>query len=234
MQTRQEFIRLAAGLALAVLFVSVAARAAQKPKEWNPVIDPGNFVSVVDNTYFPLIPGQVLRYREKNGDEALTVEVTSQTRTVMGVPTIVVRETSTEGGQTVEISENWFAQDRDGNVWYFGEATQTFENGAPLSTEGSWEAGVAGALPGIIMQGSPQAGETYFQEYSPGIAEDMATVLDVGRTEGTALRTFANVLRTKEWTTLEPNSLEHKFYAPGIGLILERHGNTQLELVATE
>ena len=234
MQTRQEFIRLAAGLALAVLFVSVAARAAQKPKEWNPVIDPGNFVSVVDNEYFPLVPGQVLRYQQKNGDEAVRVEVTNQTKTIMGVPTIVVRETETAGGQTVEISENWYAQDQDGNVWYFGESVQIFENGAPVSTEGSWEAGVAGALPGIIMQGDPQSGETYFQEYSPGVAEDMATVLDIGRTESTQLNTYSNVLRTKEWNPLDSGGPDFKYYASGVGLILEKKGANQWELVAIE
>ena len=205
-----------------------------KPKEWDPIIDPSQFQSTVDNTYFPLVPGTVLRYQSKDGSETLEVEVTTRTRFVMNVRTVVVTETHAENGQTVEISENWFAQDRDGNVWYFGELSTDYENGQPAGTSGSWEAGVMGAKPGIIMLGEPAQGDTYFQEFAEGVAEDMATVQSIGGVQSTALRTFSGVLKTKEWTKLESNSVEHKYYAPGVGLIREEKGRQYLELVSTD
>ena len=233
MLKQPRFVRLAHRIMFAALIASVATvAAAQKPKDWNPEINPANFVSVVDNQYFPLTPGHSYRFQQRGGDETLLIEVTSQTKNVMGVQTIVVRETAAVGGQTVEISDNWYAQDRDGNVWYFGEATQNYENGIPGSTDGSWEAGVGGALPGIIMKASPQHGDTYFQEYAQGVAEDMANVLSMGGSETTPYQTFSNVLRTKEWTALSNSSLEHKYYAPGIGLIIEEDKGLRMELVS--
>lgn len=219
---------------LAFLLVPALAQAGQKPKEWNPDIVPGEFQATVDNPYFPLSPGSVLRYQSKDGSETLVVEVTSRTRTVMGVRTVVVVETHAEDGQVVEVSENWFAQHRDGTVWYFGEDSQEFVGGSPAGSSGSWEAGVGGALPGIIMMGDPIQGDTYFQEFAEGVAEDMASVHSIGIVQGTALRVFSGVLKTKEWTTLEANSVEHKYYAPGVGLIREEKGGNWLELVAME
>jgi hypothetical protein len=235
MHKQQFFARLAATSAFTALIAFVATVASgQKPKDWTPTVDPANFVSVVDNPYFPLTPGKTYRYQQRDGDESLVVEVTNQTKSIMGVQTIVVRETAAVAGQTIEISLNWYAQDRDGNVWYFGEATQDYENGVPTSTAGSWEAGVGGALPGIIMEAHPQHGDTYFQEYAQGVAEDMATVLSLDGIETTPYQTFSNVLRTKEWTPLEGNSLERKFYAQGIGLIAEEGPGSRLELVSVQ
>ena len=234
MHPRTASLRTFSWFLFALLLVPAFSRAGQKPKEWNPTIDPSSFVSFVDNPYFPLTPGRTYRYSNKTGDETLVIEVTSRTKTIMGVRTIVVVETAAENGQTVEIAENWFAQDRDGNVWYFGEATQDYANGVPTSTAGSWEAGVSGAVPGIIMKGLPSPGQTYFQEYAPGVAEDMASVLSLGGSESTALGTYSGVLKTKEWTPLEPSSVEHKYYAPGIGLIREEKGGQRMELVATQ
>ena len=134
-------------------------------------------------------------------------------------------------GQIVEISENWFAQDRDGNVWYFGEFSQEYENGVPINSAGSWEAGVAGAKPGIIMRANPQPGDVYFQEFAPGIAQDMAQVMSTSGTATVLQGSYSSVLETKEWTDLEPNSRERKSYAPGIGLILEEKGPERLELI---
>jgi len=232
MHPRKLFLNLCTWTSLALLLTPVIGSAGQKPKEWNPVIEPSDFVSFVDNPYFPLTPGTTYRYADKTGTETLVIEVTGRTKTIMGVRTIVVIETGAENGQTVEISENWFAQDRDGNVWYFGESTQDFVNGSPGSTAGSWEAGVNGAQPGIIMKGQPQPGDTYFQEHAPGVAEDMATVQQVGLVENTALRAFTGVIKTKEWNPLESGGVEFKYYASGIGLIREAKGNTGLELVS--
>jgi len=233
MHPRKSYINLLSWTMLAVLLTPVVASAGPKPKEWNPVIEPSSFVSFVDNPYFPLTPGTTYRYADKTGTETLVIEVTSRTRTIMGVRTIVVVETGAVNGQTVEISENWFAQDRDGNVWNFGESTQDFDNGSPGSTAGSWEAGVNGAQPGIIMKAQPQPGDTYFQEHAPGVAEDMATVQQVGLSTSTALRSFSGVIKTKEWNNLESGSVEFKYYAPGIGLIREEQGIKGLELVST-
>lgn len=233
MQKQHFLARWPATLALTAVLGTVAAvAAAQKPKEWNPAIDPANFTTNVTNDYFPLDPGTTCSYSTPDGSETMTVEVTSRTKVVMGVTTIVVIETHRENGQVVEISENWYAQDQDGNVWYFGEISQNYENGVPISTAGSWEAGVDGAKPGIIMPADPQHGQTYFQEFAPDVATDMAMVLTTNDTVTVPAGTYTNVLRTKEWTPLENATVEHKYYAPGVGLIMEQDGSLQLQLVS--
>jgi len=209
------------------------AFAGQKPKDWVPGIDPANFVSQVDNPWFPLPAGRSMYYRgvTREGTETLRIEVTGQTKVILGVTTTVVVETAALSGQTIEIAENWFAQDREGNVWYFGEYTRDFENGVEVGTAGSWEAGVNGARPGFIMKARPTPGDTYYQEFAPGVAEDMASVISTSKRESVMGRDFGNVLVTKEWTALASNSVEHKSYAPGIGLILEEKGGVRMELV---
>jgi len=231
MDRHRRFIPAAAWLIAACLLASTGAAAKPKPKDWNPPL--GSFVTVVDNPYFPLPPGRTLVYRgsSKDGIETMEFEVTSRTRTVMGILAIVVIERSTVNGQLVEVSENWFAQDDEGAVWYFGEATQTYLNGVPGSTEGSWEAGVAGAKPGIIMEADPQVGDSYFQEFAEGVAQDMAQVMSTARTETVPQGSYSGVLQTKEWSPIEPSSVEHKSYARGLGLILEEKGRERLELV---
>lgn len=233
MQSRNPFVSLISS-ATFVLLLAPAALAGQKPKEWSPDIDPSSFSNVVDNPYFPLKPGRRMRYEDPLSGETLVIEVTHRTKNVMGVRSVVVIETVAENGQTVEISENWFAQDRDGTVWYFGELSRDFQDGVPVSTAGSWEAGVNGALPGIIMQAQPEPGDTYFQEHAPGVAEDMASVQSVTWSESTPSGTYSGVLKTKEWTPLEGGSVEYKYYAPGVGLILEEKGRNRMGLVAIE
>lgn len=233
MQKQHFLARWTAALALTAVLGTVAAvAAAQKPKEWNPAINPANFTTNVTNDYFPLDPGTTCRYSTPDGSETMTVEVTSRTKVVMGVTTIVVIETHRENGQVVEVSENWYAQDQDGNVWYFGEFSQNYENGVPISTAGSWEAGVDGAKPGIIMPDDPQHGQTYFQEFAPDVATDQAMVLTTNDTVTVPAGTYTNVLRTKEWTPLENATVEHKYYAPGVGLIMEQKGTHKLQLVS--
>ena len=214
------------------LLTTTPAFAGQKPKDWSPGVDPGNFVGQVDNPYFPLPAGRVMSYRgvTREGTETLRIEVTG-TRVILGVTTTVVVETAALNGQTVEIAENWFAQDREGNVWYFGEFTRDFENSVEVGTAGSWEAGVSGARPGFIMKAHPTPGDTYFQEFAPGVAQDMAAVISTTKRVSVMGCTFDNVLVTKEWTALQPSSVEHKSYAPGVGLILEEKGGARLELV---
>jgi len=155
---------------------------------------------------------------------------------VMGIPVVVVRDTVSVRGDVIEDTYDWYAQDRDGNVWYMGEDSKEYENGRVTSTEGSWEAGVDGALPGIVMQAHPAQGQAYRQEYYPGQAEDMAEVAKVGTTKTIGLGDYTDVLVIKEWNPLEPDVVEQKYYAPGIGVIAEdtvTGGDEQSELTAT-
>jgi len=203
---------------------------------YNPVINPDYFVDVIDNPYFPLTPGTTFVYEGEDEDETVRDEVfvTNETKTVMGVNTIVVRDRVFEDGELAEETFDWYAQDKDGNVWYFGEDSKDYEDGEVVSTAGSWEAGVDGAQPGIIMEGNPQVGDTYRQEYYAGEAEDMAEVLSLNESVTVAYGSFEDCLKTKEWTPLEPGIEENKYYASGTGIFLEmavKGGSERLELV---
>ena len=234
MVQRMSVSHAAPWMVAASLLTLGSALAGPKPKDWEPVVDPGNFVLTVDNPYFPLVPGRTMLYRSdtRSGTETLQIEVMNHTQMILGVPTTVVIETAALNGTTIEIAENWFAQDHEGNVWYFGESTQEFTPGGPVSTHGSWVAGAEGARPGIIMKAHPTPGDTYFQEFAPGVAQDMASVISVNRTETVPYGSYSSVLETKEWTPLAANSVEHKSYAPGLGLILEEKGGERMRLVA--
>ena len=184
-------------------------------------IDPADFSTTIDNPYMPLKPGTTWIYEGQSPDGASRVEVvvTSETKTIMGVTCVVVHDQVTAGGSVVEDTFDWYAQDKDGNVWYFGEDSKEYENGVVVSTAGSWEAGVNGAMPGIIMKADPQVGDTYQQEYLQGEAEDMAEVLALDESATVPFGSFTQLLRTREWTPLEPGVAEEKLYAPGVGLI---------------
>jgi hypothetical protein len=149
------------------------------------------------------------------------VEVTNTTKVVMGVTCVVVLDTATHNGSLIEKTEDWFAQDKDGNVWYFGEDTAEYEHGKVVSREGSWEGGVNGAQPGIIMPAHPQVPASYRQEYLKGHAEDMAWIVSTGGSVQVPAGSFHDVLLTIEWTRLEPGVIDKKLYAPGIGIIKE-------------
>ena len=162
-------------------------------------------------------PGTSFLY--KGGTERDQMTVTSDTKKVMGVECVVVDDRAWEGDQLVEQTDDWFTQDKKGNVWYFGEDTKEYDNGKVVSTKGSWEAGVDGAKPGIIMPAEPKVGETHRQEYYPGEAMDMAKVLSLSESVTVPYGSFDHVLETKEWTPLEPGYVEHKYYAPGVGYV---------------
>jgi hypothetical protein len=182
-----------------------------------PHINPADFTTTIDNKYFPLKPGTTFVY-EGNGERD-EFAVTSDTKKVMGVECVVIVDKAWEDGKLIEQTYDWHAQDKEGNVWYFGEDTKEYKNGKVVSTKGSWEAGVDGAKPGIIMQANPKVGETYHQEYYEGEAEDMAKVLDLNESVTMPYGSFDHVLETKEWTPLEPGLVEHKFYAAGVGYV---------------
>lgn len=197
-----------------------------------PDIDPQKFSNstIIDNQYFPLVPGTTYRFETTVGDdeELVIVEVLSDTRFILGITTVVVRDRvyidgDENTGLLLEDTEDWYAQDDDGNVWYMGEFVQNFDEdtGAFLNNDGSWEAGVDGAVPGIQMKADPRTGDSYRQEYLEGSAEDLAVIVDsdveVMLADGTIYSTF----KIKEWNPLEEDSTEFKYYAAGVGFIRE-------------
>ena len=189
---------------------------------YNPDIDPADFVAGIDNPFMPLVPGTTRTYETESdeGLETVVVTVTDETKVIMGVTCVVVRDTASLEGSVIEDTYDWFAQDVDGNVWYFGEDTAEYANGEIVSTEGSWEAGVGGALPGIVMESDPQVGDIYRQEYLAGEAEDMAEVLSLDESVTVPYGSFDHCLMTKDWTPLEPGIVEHKYYCLNVGEVL--------------
>lgn len=188
----------------------------------------------IDNPYFPLVPGAKYEYEETSVDDEtgetvtqrIVVEVTNQTKLVNGVLNRVVLDRVYEDGLLIEDTVDWHCQDDNGNVWYFGEETIAFEydddsNLIDSTIEGSWEAGVDGASPGIAMEAKPSVGDRYYQEFQANGALDFAEVLATNQTVKGPLGTFKSVLRTEDINLREPGALEHKFYAPGIGFIQE-------------
>lgn len=180
-----------------------------------------DFASVIDNPYLPMIPGSTYVYRGSDEGDSVRIrtKITRDTKTVMGVTTTVVRDREFVNGELVEDTLDYFAQDKAGNVWYFGEDSRQIENGQVAGAEGSWLAGKDGAKPGIIMKAHPQIGDSYDQEVAPDVAEDHARVLSLDRQTTISFGTFGDCLKTAETTPLEPDALEYKYYAPGIGLV---------------
>jgi hypothetical protein len=200
-----------------------------------PTINPANFVATVDSPLYPLVPGTLTTF--EGGGETIEVRVTSNTKVILGVTCVEVRDTVTVGGEVTEDTLDWYAQDRDGNVWYFGEDTKEYEGGVVVSTEGSWEAGVDGAKPGYVMKAAPAVGDTYRQEYLACEAEDQADVLATDESVTVPAGTYDHCLKTHDYTPLEPALNEEKYYCPGVGVALEVNvptaGRTELMSVTT-
>ncbi|HEX5135971.1 MAG TPA: hypothetical protein VFY93_03285 [Planctomycetota bacterium] len=199
-------------------------------------VDPDDFTCRVDNKYFPLKPGTTYDYESSSG-ETEEVYVTCDTKEILGVTCVVVHDVVyDEDGEWIEDTYDWYAQDKCGNVWYFGEdSTERDPETGETDTEGSWEAGVDGAEPGIIMLACPHKGDTYREEYYEGEAEDMAKVKSLHASASVEYGTFHHVLLTLNFTALEPDVLEKKYYAKGVGLVLEEEvkgGDDVNELVA--
>jgi hypothetical protein len=184
--------------------------------------DPASFTTTIDNPYWPMRPGSQWVYREH--EDGVTqrdvVTVTHRTRRIAGVTTRVVRDVVTQRGRLVEDTSDYYAQDRDGTIWYFGERTTEISPSGRRSTAGSWLAGRNGAQQGIAMPGSPQVGVTYRQEYQKGVAEDEGRVLSLDEQVEVPYGHWRRTLMTKDFTRLEPRQLEHKFYARGVGPVL--------------
>jgi hypothetical protein len=187
-------------------------------------LDPADFSTRIDNRYWPMTPGSRWVYREidsEGGKQRVEVTVTRKTKKIAnGIEARVVHDVVTEDGELVEVTDDWYAQDSAGNVWYLGEDTTEYESGKPKSTAGSFEAGVDGAQAGIILPAEPEVGMTYRQEYYAGEAEDMGEIVGLDEQAEVPAGHFQNVLMTKDLNPLEPKVLELKFYAPNVGPVL--------------
>jgi hypothetical protein len=231
------------GIVIGLISISAAHQlvfakpSAQSTQPYAPVIDPANFVAKIDNPYFPLTPGTTRIFEGKTdaGFEHEEVVVSADSNVIMGVTCITVTDTVKIDGKLKEATVDWYAQDKQGNVWYFGEASKDYENGKVVSTKGSWLAGVNGAYPGHIMKAQPKTGETYRQEYYKGEAEDWATVISLNESATVPQGSYKNVWMTKDWAALDnPPVFEYKYYAEGIGQIMTTGGtgkNWKLSLI---
>ncbi len=211
---------------------SACSDEAQDPLPENPgdmpyevTINPDDFVStdIVGNDFFPLTSGRTVTYvGADDGVEIRVVEeFTSETKIIMGVTCVIVRALEYEDDELIEDTYDWYAQDNEGNVWYFGEDSKEIEDGEVVSTAGSWEAGVDGALPGIIMLADPIVGLWYRQEFYENEAEDVAQILSLNASVTVPFQSaaFTNCVQISEWSLLELGPVEHKFYAAGVGLV---------------
>lgn len=207
------------GRIFAAVFI-LASLAGVAAEPYRPQIDPGNFTHVVSNPFFPLVPGTTATFLETDGRESREnkITVTRETKTIMGVKCVVVRDTLTLAGALLEDAQAWYAQDREGAVWIFGEAVREMKAWGRVVTEGSWEAGAAGAQPGIVMPARPRVGERYRQEYLLNVAEDIGQIAALDESVTVPLGTFAGCVRTREWSMLESGT-SRKWYARGVGLV---------------
>lgn len=187
-------------------------------------LDPDDFTTEIDNPWWPMTPGSKWVYTEtdrEGANQRVEVTVTDKTKKVAnGVTARIVRDEVTEDGVPVEVTDDWYAQDADGNIWYLGEATTEYEDGKPVSTEGSFEAGKDGAEAGIIMPADPRPGMKFRQEYLEGEAEDRGEIVATDAQAEVPFGHFRNVVMTKDTNPLEPKVLEFKFYARGVGPVL--------------
>jgi len=192
----------------------------------------------VTNPFFPLPPGTTFHYAGETDGVPVTddMRVTRQKTVILGIRCTVVHDRVYTTGVLSEDTIDWYAQDADGNVWYFGEDTKELdENGHVISTEGTWRAGVNGAQPGIIMEAHPRVGDHYQQEFAVDVAQDMARVISRDGETCVVYGCFDDLLVTKEWTPLEKGVVERKYYARGVGNILVnmiKGGNERSELVS--
>jgi hypothetical protein len=192
-------------------------------------LNPADFTTKIDNPYWPMRPGSRWVFSETDAQgtrQKVVVTVTGKTKTVAnGVKARVIRDVATERGTPVEITDDWYAQDKHGNIWYLGEAVRNYENGKLVDRAGSFEAGVEGAQPGVAMPANPVPGLSYRQEYYKGQAEDKGAIVTVGQEQVEVPFGFfrEGVLMTRDLVPTEPRAQELKFYARGVGPVLSMH-----------
>lgn len=189
---------------------------------YNLVINPSNFVSKINNPYHTLTPEKSYTYQAETeeGTEKNIVVVTDKTKEILGVTTIVVWDRVWLDEELIEETYDWYVQDKEGNVWYFGEDSKEYEDGKVVSTEGSWEAGVNEAEPGIVMEANPKIGDSYRQEYYKGEAEDMADVIALNESVTVPYGTFKNCLKTRDWSKIDSTLNEYKYYCSDVNAVV--------------
>ena len=236
---------LACAIAAALVVAACATAASSSAPDlapvhgtYAPVVDPANFVAKVDNRYFPLRPGRGFHYKGVQEDgktpQRDDMVVTHRKKTILGVKSIVVRDSVSSRGRLIERTFDWYAQDKAGNVWYMGEDAREVKGGRLVKAGDSWEAGRGGAKPGIIMPGKPRVGDEYRQEYFPGHALDQARVLGSGGRVRVPAGSFEKTLLTVETSPIDP-AHERKYYVAGLGDVKEQtvSGNhEQIRLVS--
>jgi hypothetical protein len=201
-----------------------------------PQIDPADFSTTIDNPYFSLTPGEELVYEGQTDDglEHNVITITGETKEVMGVTTLVQRDRVWLDGELIEDTRDYFAQNSEGDVWYFGEDVDNYEGGVIVDHGGSWLAGVDSAQPGIIMEAHPKPGDTYWEEFYAGVAEDMAKVESLHKKVSVPFGDFEDCLRTRNVSPLEPGVVEYKYYCTdvaSVALEINRDDGERLELV---
>lgn len=234
-------------LAILLLIAGIALYWAKNTKfpveEYNPVINPADFSDKVTNQFFTLPRGRVLTYEAQTEEGLEKVEIRIlydtklDTKIVMGVKTLTYWDRVWLNGELIEDTRDYLAQDKAGNVWYFGEEVFNYEHGRLKDKAGSWIAGENGALPGIWIKSDNQVGDSYRQEYLKGEAEDMRDVVAVNQTVTTKLGTFEGCVKMYDWTPLDKDSKEHKYYCPPVGaMVLEEHlvHGDRMELVSAK
>ena len=240
-------VSIIAGIGILTAVVLLAIYTEEKPaviikedadveSDHNLKINPDIFVSEINNKFFTLVPGTTFVYESKTEDGIEHVEtyVTNKIKDVAGIKTTEVWDRVWLDGELIEETFDWYAQDNSGNVWYFGEDSKEYESGTVISTKGSWEAGVDGAKPGIIMKASPKVGDSYRQEFYIGQAEDMAEILSLDESVTVPYGSFSGCLKTKDWTPLEPDKVEHKYYCQDVGSVtleISVDGEERMELI---
>jgi hypothetical protein len=240
---RLRMVSLPLVVGLAIVFVFSAAAARPRPPSWalpgpySAKIAPSEFVAAVNNRYFPLKPGTRFHYAGvlETTPQTDDMVVLHRTKEILGVRSTVVRDTVSEHGKPLERTFDWYAQDKHGNVWYMGEDSLELKHGRFVRADDSWQSGVNGAKPGIIMRGNPQPGEVYRQEYyPPGGALDQARVLSRHAMVNVPYGSFKRVLLTVEWSPVEPQ-FEQKSYVAGVGEVAEhvtQGGHERFQLVS--
>ncbi len=226
----------AAALAIVVLAGSGNSEGSGKNNSGLPqggehvALNPADFTTKIDNRYWPMRAGSRWVYSETDttgSNQKVVIKVTHKTKLIAnGIEARVVRDTVTENGEPVEITKDWYAQDSTtGHIWYLGEYVTNYQNGKVINHDGSFEAGVDGAEPGVVMPANPKPGMTYRQEYYKGVAEDKAAIVTVGKEQVEVPFGYfnKNVLMTRDLVPLEPRVQELKFYAPGVGPLLSVH-----------
>ncbi|MGH2973365.1 MAG: hypothetical protein ACRDLL_00640 [Solirubrobacterales bacterium] len=188
---------------------------------YNPKIVPSQFTTKITNPYTPWIPGTSHVFKgTRDGSPIQTrVTVTHATKKIMGVNCVTVEDVVTSNGSLIEKTTDWYAEDSKGNVWYFGEQTAEYANGVVTTTAGTWEAGVDKAKPGIVMEAHPKKGDSYRQEFRPGVALDKATVLSTSATCTVPAGTYHHLVATDDINPLDPSKKETKWFAKGIGFV---------------